>query len=166
MKLKFVSKIFILFTIFICFDFAAEAQERKMEFSITAGILLNHDEFDDFEYGGHLGVNLYNRNEKRFKSDIQLSFNFSGSEYSSTAVLSFNGLYGFRYYSAGPNESKRIFANALIGGSLAFGLGDDFSENLSGLGYSFGLFADLNRFIMGASIESYNNFIFKLGYTF
>lgn len=82
------------------------------------------------------------------------------------SFLSVNAVYGGRYYFTDPEKSTTVFANALIGGVFISEKGDDFTENLFGFGYSAGCFVDMNRFIIGASVESYNNFIFKVGYTF
>ena len=43
--------------------------------------------------------------------------------------------------------------------------GDDFTENRFGPGYSVRVYVVRDRFVLGAAAESYNNFIFKIGYT-
>jgi len=154
------------------FGLNSEAQNKKMELSFTTGYVINHweigTEYQKFAPGGHIGFNLYTKKAKRFKTDFQLSINLSGrgGKNTSGSFLSVNALYGGRYYFVDPEKSTSIFASALIGGVFINETGDDFTENLIGFGYSAGCFVDINRFIIGASVESYNNFIFKVGYTF
>lgn len=144
----------------------SNGQSKKTAFSLTAGFVFNHDEFEDFTRGIHLGYNLYYRNTKRLRPDFQVSLNTSGLGNSSSNILSINVLVGGRYYFTKAEKPTKFFVNTLLGGSLAAELGDDFTENLSSVGYTVGLFLDIKRLMIGASIESYNNFILKAGYTF
>jgi hypothetical protein len=103
---------------------------------------------------------------KRFKSDLQASVNISGAAGTSGRFLTVNALYGGRYYILNPEKPTKLFANALAGGAFIAETGDDFTENRFGVGYSVGLFAVVNHLVVGASAESFNNVIFKIGYTF
>ena len=149
---------------------ASRAQDKKKEFSATIGFAANHEELGTaylgFAYGGHIGFNLYSRELKRFKSDLQASVNFSGKNNASGSLLTFNALYGGRYYILNPEKPTKVFANVLAGPAFIAETGGDFTENRFGLGYSAGIFVVFNRFVVGTSAESYNNFIFKVGYTF
>lgn len=163
-------KICLLIFILIFLGLTIQAQDKKFEFSPNVGLVLNHEEiglyFQDFTYGGHLGVNIYKARVKRFKSELQLSIASSGSGITSNNLITINGLYGGRYYILNPNKPTKVFVNILLGGAFVNETGDDFTESLLYVGYSLGGYIDLNRLIVGASIESFNNIIFKIGYTF
>ncbi len=164
------SKILLLTGLFIFLCSFAKAQDKKMQVSTTVGYSLNYDAFDGPSLrsspGFHLGFNLYKRVPKRFKTDLQLSINLSGRGSSKGNVLSVNPLFGGRYYITNPESSNNVFVNTLIGGSLVRETGDDFYENFLSVGYSVGCYANLNRLVLGLSIESYNNLIIKVGYKF
>ena len=165
--IKIISKRFFLIAICISFGLTAQSQNKKMEFSATTGLVINHEllgiEFQGLDYGVHFGFNMYTKQMKRFKTDLQVSLNYSVGN---SNFLSVNALYGGRYYFTDPEKLTTFFANALIGGVYINEAGDDFFANEFGFGYSAGCFVGVNRFVIGASVESYNNFIFKLGYTF
>ena len=160
--------IFLIFIFFFSFGLSTEAQTKKHEFSYTIGLVVNHDElgsgYQTFTYGGHVGFNMYSKKVKQLKSELQVSLNLVGRDGSS--FLSLNALYGGRYYFVDPAKTTTFFVNTLIGGLYLNESGDDFIENLIGFGYSIGFFMDKDRFLIGVSAESFNNFIFKIGYTF
>jgi len=168
--MRTVSKNHLLFILFVSLSIATRAQDKKKEFSLTTGLVANHGELgapeEELAYGAHLGFNLYSKKPKRLKSDLQLSMNFSGESNTSSTLFSLNGLYGGRYYILAPEKSTTAFVNALIGGSFVQESGDDFTEVLLNIGYAVGGFVVINRWILGVSAESYNNFILKIGYTF
>lgn len=146
------------------------AQDKRYEVSPTLGWVVHHQDlgnsFQNFNHGVHMGVNLYNAREKRFKSDLQLSLNTSGVGNFGGNVMSINALYGGRYYISDPGKRSKVFANALVGGTFVVENGDDYIENFLDLGYSLGIFFRADRWILGTSAESYNNFILKVGYAF
>lgn len=164
--MKIISKLFLLIVVLMLVNLTAEAQDKKMESSYTIGFLVNHENLGysmvRFEYGGHLGVNLYSANTKRLKADFQFSMNLSGGD----TFISINALGGGRYYILDSEQSPTIFINLLLGGAYIFEEGDDFTEHLFDIGYSAGCFIDMNKFTIGVAAESYNNFIFKIGYSF
>lgn len=168
--MKVNSKVLFVISMCVLVGLTAEAQNRKMELSSTLGFGLSFEElgtpYEEFGNAIHLGFNLYAKGDQLFKGDAQLSINYSGGNQLSSSILAVNALYGGRYYFTSPEEEVSFFANALIGGMYTLEEGDDYTESLFRFGYSFGCFLGLNRFIVGTSIESYNNFIFKVGYTF
>ena len=163
-------KLFFLTTILIALSIASHAQDKKIAFSATTGLVISHTElgteYQEFDFGGHIGFNLYSKKEKRFKTDLQSSLNVSGAQNSSSSFLSVNALYGGRYYIIDPEKPVTAFVNALVGGVYIYELGDDFIDDRFGVGYSVGGFVDINRLMIGAAAESFHNFIFKVGYTF
>jgi len=168
LKMKAKTRILLMTVFCICLNLTLNAQAKKMEFSSTIGFVLNHEElgtdFQEFGYGGHLGFNLYSKKAKRLKTDLQVSLNLSGGEGISSDFFSLNALYGGRYYFTKLEKSTKVFTNILVGGSFVSELGDDFTENRLEFGYSVGLFINPKRFLIGVSAESFNNFIFKIGY--
>jgi len=149
---------------------ASRAQGSKKEITPTIGFVVSHEEFGlaDLEtaFGIHIGANMYSRELKRIKSDLQVSLNLSGMPAGSGRILSFNALYGGRYYILNPEKPASVYVNALVGGVFIAESGDDYTENRFGLGYSAGVFGDIDRFIVGISVESFNAYILKVGYSF
>lgn len=144
------------------------AQEKKMEFSVTAGYAnrLPIQQFDRTGNGFHLGANMYKRSAERFTTDAQLSLNFTDLNNSLTNILMVNALYGVRYYFSKLENDKRLFFSVLIGPAFRSESGDDFIENLIDVGYSGGLFVESKKFVFGVSLDAPQSLIFKVGYTF
>ena len=149
---------------------ASRAQDTKKEISPTMGFVVSDEEFGladpETAFGVHIGANLYSKELKRLKSDLQLSLNLTGMPMGTGRILSVNALYGGRYYIINPEKNVSVFINGLVGGAFIAESGDDYTENRFGLGYSAGVFGDINRFILGISVESFNSFILKVGYSF
>ena len=163
----------ILTTALILFViFGGSSQERKLDFNLSIGFLLNHYELGtsnvELAPGTHLSLNIYNRKEKKLKSEFQFSMNASGRGGSnmSGSFFSTNLLYGLRYYLTQPDKNYQFYINSLIGPSYVNESGDDFTDNFFSFGYSLGAHTYFNKVSIGLAAESYNNFIFKLGYTF
>ena len=168
-KNSFWKKILLLALLMVT-GIAAEAQDKRFEFTPSLGFVVHHENlgysFREFTYGVHLGVNMYNARAKRLKSDLQVSINASGGGTGSSDLITINGLYGGRYYILDPARTTRVFINALLGGAFVNETGDDFTESYLDVGYSSGIFVQSNRLILGVSVESFNNFVFKVGYAF
>ena len=56
-------------------------------------------------FGVHIGANLYSKELKRLKSDLQVSLNLSGMPMGTGRILSVNALYGGRYYIINPENN-------------------------------------------------------------
>lgn len=141
-----------------------------MKIATTAGYLINHDRlgsnYQGFTPGGHIGFNMYSKKAERIKTDFQVSLNFSGGQNALSSFQSVNALYGGRFYLTNPEKPTKLFANALIGATFVRESGYEFIEYFLRVGYTVGCVLEINRFILGPSIESYNSIIFKLGYGF
>ena len=160
----------VFFVLLLLMGLRVNGQDKRFEFAPTLGFVVHHEDlgysFQEFTYGAHLGINMYNAQVKRFKSDLQVSLNTSGIANTSSNLITINGLYGGRYYILDPGKTTKVFVNALLGGAFVNETGDDFSESYLDVGYSAGIFVQTRRLLLGASAESFNNFVFKAGYTF
>lgn len=166
--MSFVSKPLIALIVLCVSAITSFGQEKKIEFSITAGYAnrLAIQQFDRTGNGFHLGANMYKRSAERITTDAQLSLNFTDLKSSLTNILMVNALYGVRYYFSKPENDKRFFFNALLGPALRHESGDDFIETLIDFGYSTGLFLESKRLLFGVSLDAPQNLIFKVGYSF
>ncbi|GAB5526291.1 MAG: hypothetical protein Roseis2KO_41630 [Roseivirga sp.] len=145
-----------------------QAQEKKKEFAVTAGfaVKIANPDFFESSHGLHLGINMYNRHASKFTSDAQFSLNYTSDKFTSSERLTINALYGVRMYFNPPENNTRFFMNLLAGFAFRNETGDDFVENLPDIGYSGGVYMESGRFLLGVSVDSPTNVIFKVGYTF
>jgi hypothetical protein len=168
--LKVGGRTLYLVVLLLFVGIASWGQSRKKEITPSIGFVVSHEEFvlsdQETAFGIHIGANLYSKELKPLKSDLQLSLNLTGMPMGTGRILSVNALYGGRYYIINPEKNVSVFINGLVGGAFIAESGDDYTENRFGLGYSAGVFGDINRFILGISVESFNSFILKAGYSF
>ncbi len=145
-----------------------QAQEKRKEFALTGGFAVKITDpiVPESSHGFHLGVNMYNRDARKFTSDAQFSLNYTFDKFGSGRLFTLNALYGVRMYFTSPEKNTRIFMNLLAGFAFRNETGDDYVENLPDIGYSGGVFMESGRYLIGVSVDSPVNVIFKLGYTF
>lgn len=166
--MKTVSKV-LLICVFTCLCFASQAQEKKLGFTISMGhaskLTFDPNSFEAAN-GFHLGINMYQRNAQRWTWDAQLSVNNTAAKFTSSNLFTINTLYGARYYFNEPVSKTRFFLNLLGGVALRIDNGDDYTETTLDVGYSAGFYAERKRFLFGVSVDSPENLIFKVGYSF
>lgn len=138
--------------------------ENTSRVSLTGGYntLMSPDLFES-NYGFHLAANLYDAQIERIDWDYQLSVNYNAGF---NQIFNVNVFLGSRIYFNKPENKNRYFLTAHNGFSYIHEWGEDFIESKIDYGYSLGLFAALNQFIIGFSAERPEVFIFKLGFIF
>lgn len=164
-----IFKTLLLSVILLCmFNEVSLAQEKKREFSATAGYAVRvfDTDFEGNASGFYLGLNLYKRNATGLTTDAQVSLNYISQDQSSSNILSINALYGIRYYFNSPEASTRVFFNTLVGPAYKNVSGDDSIENVIDFGYSAGIFVAPKKWVFGISIDNPTNLVFKVGLRF
>lgn len=148
----------------------AKAQNNDFSSTITLGI---GAPILDGGIGGHIGFNPAYSVSEYFAVEGQLSYaymriNSSFISGKTGKVQSANILTGGRVYFTGEDKKVRPYANLLIGGMYNHEVQDSsgFKTTEFGFGLSAGAFVNINQFILGLSLDTPQNIIFKLGYTF
>lgn len=164
---RLVKTLFVSFLL-CCAVSNTQAQEKKKEFAVTGGFAVKIVDPNGFDssHGFHLGVNMYNRNARKFSTDAQFSFNYTSDKFTSSNRFTVNALYGVRMYFSAQENNTRIFMNLLAGFAFRNESGDDFVENLPDIGYSGGVFMESGHYLLGVSVDAPSNLVFKVGYRF
>jgi len=125
--------------------------------------------------GFHVGYNPSFSVHEYFAVEGQLSYfytNLTGSFISGNTgtVQSVNLLTGGRLYFTSEDKNVRPYINLLIGGmynrEFMERIGGSNTTSEFGLGGSAGAYVNISRFVIGLSLDTPQNFILKVGYTF
>ena len=157
-------KLFSLTLFFLSLCATSIAQKRNFSISPIIGLTVP---ILDKGSGLHFAVNPAYAVSSRFSIESQLSYsyaNIDGKFLSGEKDFqeNFNALIGGRLYVLSDEKKIRPYFNLLLGGML--NRRSDYEEYIFGL--STGFFVDINRFLVGLSLETPGYGIFKVGYVF
>lgn len=163
-----LSKILTLTFLFISLTIYGQdgSNENRSDISLSIGGISSLDTFVGNAYGFHLGMNLFKVNSNRLGWDSQLAVNMTNAENSNSTMFTFMAIGGGRYCFVKKGNGVSVFMNFMAGFALEVDLGDDYTETLPDVGYSVGSFFQKDSFLLGISIESAENLVFKIGYRF
>ena len=120
--------------------------------------------------GVHIGVNPSYAVSSHFSIEGQVSYSYTrinGAFISGARGLinSFNALAGGRLYFIQEDKSVRPYINLLIGANQFRELSETLKETRGfKIGFSAGAYVEIQKFLLGVSLDSPENFIFKVGY--
>lgn len=160
-----MKKIILCLGLFFLVNVIAQAQEeKKVDIGLTAGYatLIKPDPMET-NYGFHLAANFSKPDIIRLDSDYQISFNYVSA---TNEIININALIGSRLYFNRVENKNRYYLSSFFGLAYINEWGDQLNDRIFTYGYSVGLFASLNQFILGVSIENPEVFLFKAGFTF
>ena len=166
---KSINKTFLL-CIFLSFGLFANAQNSKFESSVFLGVSAP---ILDSGIGYHVGINPTYTLTSYLSAEASFSFIYtqingaflSGDKGHSNSV---NAVVGGRLYFNSDEKKNRIYINFLLGG---FYSNEDFEDNMNDedfydVGLSTGAYLELNRFLIGVSLDTPQNLTLKAGFIF
>lgn len=162
-------KIFVLSLLLALTITAVQAQKSTFHTNATLGI---GTPILDNGTSYHIGVNPFYELSNHFAVEGQVSFaysNITGSFLSGDKKkeYSFNALAGPRLFFTKPDKKIRPYINFLLGlNYLDEREGSEAKRTGSNVGFSTGVYVNINQVLVGLSVEAPNLFLLKLGYTF
>lgn len=167
--MKNILKKYILILTLLSFVMFANAQKGDFAIAPTIGVTTP---ILDGGIGFHIGVNPSYSILPSFSIESQLSYLYtkisssfiSGKTGMSNSV---NILLGGRQYLNSNEKTTRFYLNLLVGGNYnKQKLNGESYEGEFNFGISAGGFFEFNKFLIGLSYETPQNFILKMGYVF
>ena len=161
-------KVKVLAVMLVCFQTFASAQDN---FSITPTVGVASPLLDG-GVGFHIGVNPYYSVSSYFAFEGQISYayvnitsGFLSGETGNTNTGNF--LVGGRLFFRSKEKKVRPYINLLMGAMINREVSREqvFGPDLS-FGGSVGAFVEIDRFVVGASLDSPQNVTLKVGYLF
>lgn len=167
--MKYYFKKSLLFFLLLVFGLSVHAQKDNLKVSPNLGVTTP---ILDGGIGFHLGINPAYTLSPRFSVEGQVSYLYtkingsflSGNEGRSNSI---NTLVGGRLYLNSEEKRNRFYLNLLFGGNYnKEEINDVKLDGAFDFGFSGGGFFEINKFLIGVSYDTPQNFILKVGYVF